>query len=673
MSPKKKPTAPDVAAVPGGSGPCPHIVIQDIRPAVDGGRRPAKRLAGEPCQVTATVFRDGHARICVSLFWRHEEERAWREEPMRCQNPGLDLWVAEITPPVPGHYLFTVEGWTDAYASWLDDFRKRVEAKQPVKSEASEGAAILERIAAAAAQKDRGRLAAAAQKLRSLAQQGEAALKLVEDEKLRSLVDRYQPREDAVRHDPPLAISAERERAAFGAWYEMFPRSQGTVPGKAATLREAERRLPDIQRMGFDVLYLPPVHPIGITHRKGRDNSLQAGPDDPGSPWAIGNASGGHDAVDPGLGTFADFDHFVSAAKKCGLEIALDIALQCSPDHPWVKEHPEWFYRRPDGSIKYAENPPKKYEDIYPLNFDSPQRESLWREIRRIFEVWITHGVSIFRVDNPHTKPLCFWEWLLSDITRAHPEVLFLAEAFTRPPMMHTLAKIGFTQSYTYFTWRNSRWELTSYLRELTEPGMMDFFRPNFFVNTPDILPLILVKGGRPAFKMRLVLAATLSPSYGIYSGFELCENQAIPHHAIPDDVEYKSSEKYEIRVRDWDAPGNIKDFIARINEIRRENPALRRLSGLAFHDTQSEDLLCYSKCTPDVANRLLMVVNLNPHRVVESMTRLDLASLGLSEAEPFAVHDLITGQRWTWRGAQNYVRLDPQQEPAHLFRIEPA
>jgi len=660
-------------AILAGSGPCPHVVIQDIRPALDAGRYPVKRIAGEPCQVAATVFRDGHARICVSLFWRREGEKAWQETPMRCQNPGLDLWSAEFTPPEPGRYLFTVEGWTDAYATWLEDFRKRVQAGQPVASEALEGAALLERIAAAAPQKDRGRLAGAAAKLRSLGQDGGAALALAEDEKLRGLIDRHQPREDSVRHEPPLTISAERERAAFGAWYEMFPRSQGAVPGQPATLRQAERRLPDIQRMGFDVLYLPPIHPIGATHRKGRNNSLTAGPDDPGSPWAIGSEAGGHDAVHPELGTIEDFDHFVSAARKCGLEVALDIALQCSPDHPWVKEHPEWFYRRPDGTIKYAENPPKKYEDIYPLNFDSPQRQALWREIRRIFEFWIQHGVRIFRVDNPHTKPPCFWEWLLSDITRAHPEVLFLAEAFTRPPMMQTLAKLGFTQSYTYFTWRNTRWELTSYLRELTEPGMMDFFRPNFFVNTPDILPLILVRGGRPAFKMRLVLAATLSPSYGIYSGFELCENEAIPHHAIPDDVEYANSEKYEIRVRDWDAPGNLKDFIARINKIRNENPALRRLAGLAFHGTESDDLLCYSKCTPDKSNRLLMVVNLDPHRVVESVTRLDLKALGIPEDEPFAVHDLITDQRWTWRGAQNYVRLDPQVEPAHLFCIQPA
>lgn len=673
MRPRKKQNNQDPAVVPGGAGPCPHIVIQNIRPAVDAGRYPAKRLSQEACEVTATVFRDGHARICVSLFWRSEDEKAWHEEPMRCQNAGLDIWGATFTPPRPGLYLFTVEGWTDGYATWLEDFRKRVQAAQPAISEALEGAAILERIAAAAAQKDRGRLSGAAAKLRSLGRDGESALALADDEKLRALVDRYQPREDAVRHDPPLPLRVERERAAFGAWYEMFPRSQGTEPGRAATLRQAERRLPDIQRMGFDVLYLPPVHPIGVTHRKGRDNSLVAGPDDPGSPWAIGNPAGGHDAVDPGLGTLADFDHFVSAAKKCDLEIALDLALQCSPDHPWVKAHPEWFYRRPDGTIKYAENPPKKYEDIYPLNFDSPQREALWREIRRIFEFWIGHGVHIFRVDNPHTKPPCFWEWLLSDITRAHPEVLFLAEAFTRPPMMHTLAKLGFTQSYTYFTWRNSRWELTSYLRELTEPGTMDFFRPNFFVNTPDILPLVLVKGGRPAFKMRLVLASTLSPSYGIYSGFELCENQAIPHHAIPDDVEYANSEKYEIRVRDWDEPGNLKGFIARINQIRRENPALRRLSGLAFHDTGSEDLLCYSKCSPDKSNRLLMVVNLDPHRVAESMVRLDLPALGLSEGEAFTVHDLITEQRWPWRGAQNYVRLDPAVEPAHLFRIEPA
>ncbi len=638
-----------------------HVVIEDVRPSVDGGRWPCRRTAGKPCAVEATAFRDGHAVLRAALKWRPEGRGEWNEAPMTCVNPGLDLWRGEFPLAHPGRYVFTIEAWTDVYATWLADLRKRVEAGQPVRSEALEGAAILEKFC---------RGAQAAHQLRAAAGNPQAALKAAADPALLNLVERLQPRGDAGTYEPPLTVIAEPPRAVFGAWYEMFPRSQGTRPGKPSTLREAERRFPDIRKMGFDVLYLPPVHPIGKTHRKGRNNSAAAKPGDPGCPWAIGGAEGGHDAVAPELGTLADFDHFVAEARRHGLEIALDIALQCSPDHPWVSEHPEWFHRRPDGTIKYAENPPKKYEDIYPLNFDTQDPEGLFREIERIFEHWIAHGVRIFRVDNPHTKPAAFWERLIRGLQVRHPDVFFLAEAFTRPPMMKCLAKHGFNQSYSYFTWRHSKAELTGYLTELAGTGMKDYYRPNFFVNTPDILPPILVKGGRPAFRMRLVLAATLSPSYGIYSGFELCENAAIPHHAIPDDVEYADSEKYEIRVRDWDAPGNIKDLVEKLNRIRRENPALQEFANVRFFPCDNDQILVYGKMTEDRSNVILAAVNLDPHRVQGGWVTLPLWEIGVPDGGAFTAHDLLTGARYPW-GARNFVKLDPAVEPAHVFRVE--
>ncbi|HYF00902.1 MAG TPA: alpha-1,4-glucan--maltose-1-phosphate maltosyltransferase [Planctomycetota bacterium] len=636
---------------------CPHILIEGLRPEIDGGRWPAKRPARRPCPVEATVFRDGHAKIRAVVRWKARGAAGWEEAPLECINPGLDLWRGEIPLGDPGRYVYAVEAWTDVYASWLADLRKRVAAGLEVRSECLEGAGLLRRWG----------LDEAAARLEAAAGRGADALNAAEAPDLLADVARRQPREDAVV-SPEREISAVRARGIFGAWYEFFPRSQGTVPGRASTLREAERRFPDLQQMGFDVLYLPPIHPIGRTHRKGRNNSLVAGPGDPGSPWAIGSEHGGHDAVEPALGTLEDFDHFVAEARRHGLEVALDFALQCSPDHPWVKEHPEWFYRRPDGTIKYAENPPKKYEDIYPLNFDTSDREALWAEILRVMEHWIAHGVRIFRVDNPHTKPPVFWEWLIRTLQDRHPDVLFLAEAFTRPPMMKALGKLGFTQSYTYFTWRSTRAELTEYLTELTQTEMRDYFLPNFFVNTPDILPKELVHGGPPAFRSRLVLAATLSPTYGIYSGFELCENAAMPHHAFPDDVEYADSEKYEIRVRDWDAPGNIKPLVARLNRIRRENPAFHELANLQFFPSDNPSILFYGRASDD--NRILVAVNLDPHRVQEGFVHVPTERLGLPPGASYTAHDLLGGGRFPW-GARNYVRLDPASAPAHVLRVE--
>ena len=458
----------------------------------------------------------------------------------------------------------------------------------------------------------------------------------------------------------------DRPLARFAAWYELFPRSQSRVPGRHGTFQDCIERLPEIAGMGFDVVYLAPIHPIGRSFRKGRNNALEAGPDDPGSPWAIGNEHGGHKAIEPALGTLADFRAFLRAARDHGMEVALDYALQCSPDHPWVTEHPEWFHHRPDGTIKYAENPPKKYQDIYPLNFYGREREALWEEAKGILLFWIEQGIRIFRVDNPHTKPIPFWTWVIAEVQAVHPDVIFLAEAFTRPRVVEALAKVGFTQSYTYFTWRNFKQELIDYLTELTRGEMAEYFRAHFFANTPDILPPILQQGGPPAFKMRLVLAATLSSLYGIYSGYELCENAA-----IPGTEEYLDSEKYEIKVRDWDAPGNIRAYVTRLNRIRRENRALSEYRNLVFYESGDEHVLCYGKRSADGANAVVVVVNLDPFGAHEARLWLPLETLGIGSDESFQAHELVTDARHLWRGPAQHVRLDPQVEPAAIFRLE--
>ena len=524
---------------------------------------------------------------------------------------------------------------------------------------------------------------------------------MARDPQLRALMTARPDRIASPTAAPLLRVVVDRERARFGAWYEMFPRSCTTDPSRPGTLRDAETRLPAIAALGFDVVYLPPVHPIGRTHRKGRNNALAAGADDPGSPWAIGSEAGGHTALDPGLGTLDDFDRFVAAADHLGLEVALDIAFQASPDHPWVTEHPEWFRRRSDGSIKYAENPPKKYQDIYPFDFDTPEWRSLWRALLDVFLFWIGHGVTIFRVDNPHTKPLPFWEWVTRELRQRHPEVILLSEAFTRPKVMRYLAKVGFNQSYTYFTWRNSAHELREYLTELTQTELLEYMRPNFFANTPDILHAYLQTGGRPAFEARLILAATLSASYGIYSGFELCENVAVQ----PGSEEYLDSEKYEIRVRDWNQPGNLNERIARINQIRRDHPALQSNGGLRFHATDNPALLWFSKGDPgsgvgdpggsaigdprnselvDPASpiptdpgspipdpaRVFVVVNTDPHWMQHGHVQMPIGELGLSADQPYVVEDVLDGVRYTWHGEWNYVKLDPRERMAHIFII---
>jgi len=523
---------------------------------------------------------------------------------------------------------------------------------------------MIERAFASAKGKEVDVIGAALDGLSKNAEHPVAALQAVNHPAVEDAMRRLQDRADAVIHAPELRVFADRVRAECAAWYEFFVRSQGSSKDQSGTFADAEKRLPDIRDMGFDILYLPPIHPIGRTARKGPNNTLVAGPKDPGSPWAIGNETGGHTAVEASLGTIADFDRFVAKTRAMGMEVALDFAIQCSPDHPWVSEHPEWFYRRPDGTIKYAENPPKKYEDIYPLNFDSPAAGELWKALRDVVLFWIGHGVKVFRVDNPHTKALPFWEWMIASIHERHPDVVFLAEAFTRPKVMKALAKMGFSQSYTYFTWRNEKAALMEYMTELSESPMREYYRPNFFANTPDILHEYLQTGGPGAFRIRAALAATLSPTWGIYSGFELCENAP-----VPGSEEYMDSEKFEIKPRDWNAPGNIKATITRLNAARRDNAALRKLSNITFADVQNDRVIGYVKTSEDRSNTVIAVISLDPHDPQASWLRLPLAKMGLPASARFDVTDLLSGQTFNW-GENNWVGLGPDM-PAHILRID--
>jgi starch synthase (maltosyl-transferring) len=642
---------------PGDTAVHRHIFIEAVEPAVDAGQYPVKRVVGDTLVVAADIFRDGHellrAQFCLRDLCRPESE-ASRTQLLHFDN---DRFQGETKLTCNTDMVFVVEAWTDVYGTWLQELSKKVTAGLQVKSELSEGAALLQQ-ALASAQQAPGAADAAA--LVALLQSLEAAQG--DGHRSHALLHRTLPRRDLVR-TPPYPLTVDRPQARFSTWYEMFPRSAGSKPGVHATFFEAQARLPHIATMGFDVLYLPPIHPIGITHRKGPNNALVAGPQDPGCPWAIGAAAGGHDAVEPALGTLEDFDAFVAAAARQRLEIALDFAVQCSPDHPWVQSHPQWFYHRPDGSIKYAENPPKKYEDVYPVNFDTEDQEALWAALLNLLLFWVGHGVKIFRVDNPHTKPFAFWQWAMAEVRRKHPEVLFLAEAFTRPKVMKLLGKIGFSQSYTYFTWRNTPAELRAYLEELTQAPMCDFYRPNFFANTPDILPEILQTGGRAAFKMRLLLAATLSPSYGIYSGFELSENAALVGRE-----EYLDSEKYVVRVRDFSAPHNLCGLITRINHIRRENPALQHLQGLQFFDTDNPNLLAFGKRCAD--NIVLVAINMDPHQVHHGTVQIPADFFGKGAWQRYEVVDLLDGAVYNW-GQDNYVRLMPDTQPAHVLRVE--
>jgi len=638
-------------------------MIEAVSPSVDGGRFPVKRIAGEDCVVEADIFRDGHEVIRAVVKWRRKQDAIFDQAPMI--PIGNDRWRGRFPLRENTRYLFTIEAWTDRYASWVQDFVKKALSGREVTSDLIEGIRLLQELAARTTGAARDTLETALEKARQcLTTRPADAADFLGAAEIDALTAQHGERFEANSYSLTLEVIADRPRARFGAWYEIFPRSLGKT-GQPGTLRAAEQHLPYIRDLGFDVVYLTPIHPIGHTNRKGPNNRLAADGSSPGSPWAIGSPAGGHTAIEPSLGTLADFEHFVATANHLDLEIALDFAIQASPDHPWVREHPEWFRHRPDGSIKYAENPPKEYQDIYPIDFDTAHQLELIDELLATVMFWVGHGVKIFRVDNPHTKPVRFWEWLISAVQERNPEVIFLSEAFTRPKMMQMLAKAGFSQSYTYFTWRNRKSEITEYLTELAHSELNEYFRPNFFANTPDILTDILQAGGRPAFKMRLVLAATLSPSYGIYSGYELCENTAV--HGTE---EYQDSEKYQIKSRNWDRPGNIKEYIALLNRIRSNNPALHQLANVQFLSADNDQILFYAKSTADRSNVLLIVVNLDPGQWHECTVTVPPSLLGIAPGQSYRVVDLLTGSAYTW-SEHNYVKLEPQTEPAHIMRVE--
>lgn len=650
-----------------------RVEITNVEPVVDCGRYAAKAVVGDDVIVAADILREGHERLAAAIRYRGPGDTRWSEAPLALVDN--DRWYGTIPMASVGPWRFVVSAWTDHWASWLDGLLKKHHAGQrDLDVELEEGARLLDRRTVPA--RDRPVLDEAAAVLRgqdSLAKKVLAA----RDAALAEVLDRNPERRDETR-SPAYPLWVDRERARFSAWYEMFPRSEGAFwpesdeqgPPRSGTFVSAAKRLPAIAEMGFDVVYLPPIHPIGEINRKGSGgpHDLSPGPHDPGVPWAIGSRHGGHTDVHPDLGTLEDFDAFVAAAHAAGLEVALDYAIQCAPDHPWVTAHPNWFRTRADGSIAYAENPPKKYQDIYPIDFDTDDVDGLWQALKDVLEFWIARGIRIFRVDNPHTKALPFWEWVIDELHGQHPDLIFLAEAFTRPKMMQTLAKLGFNQSYTYFAWRNTKEELESYVTELAYGEWAAYYRPNFWPNTPDILTEYLQTGGRPAFKIRLLLAALLSPSYGIYAGYELCENEPLE----PGSEEYARSEKYRFRPRDFDVPQSLAPFISAVNRIRRQHPALKLLANVWFHDIDSPHLLCFSKVAAGRTDPLLVIVNLDPHQTREATTHLDLWQLGLEHGGPFDAVDLLTGNRFVWEGPHNYVRLDPHRHPAHVLSLRP-
>jgi starch synthase (maltosyl-transferring) len=643
--------------------PPTRIVIQYPAPAVDGGRFPAKRCVGDAVTVSADIFRDGHDILRAVVRYRGPGDAGWQEAAMRRIDAHLDgvRWSSELEVDRIGGWEYTIEAWTDVFGTWRDELERKVADQtrrtgtpQSLASEISEGIVLLRAAAESAGSSgDRALIEHALQTLNDDAVPDTAKHDAALGPELFAAVERGQERHGNVTLAEPLAIEVDRVRARFGAWYELFPRSWGGLTG-------TEKQLPRLAELGFDVVYLPPIHPIGVTNRKGRDNALQAAPGDPGSPWAIGGEQGGHDAIDPQLGTIEDLRSLTSAARGYGMDIALDFAIQCSADHPWLREHPEWFHRRPDGTLKYAENPPKRYQDIYNVNWESPDWRGLWDALLEVVLQWVDCGVRAFRVDNPHTKPFAFWVWLISEVHARDREVVFFAEAFTRRAVMRHLAKVGFSQSYTYFTWKNARHELTEYVMELAYSGEQEYFRPNFFANTPDILHAYLQHGGRPAFEARLVLASTLSPSYGIYSGYEHCENVAVREGS----EEYLHSEKYEIKQRALD--GSLLPLVGLLNRARRENPALQELSNITFLDTANDALIAYAK--QSAGNTVITVVNLDPHQAQEGLAVVP-ANLGLPPS--FTVNDLLSGERFQWRMGPNYVRLEPGVRQAHVNRVE--
>ncbi len=680
LEPFHGPHAPRVGRIP----------VLNVGPVVDAGRWPAKAVVGEHVPFTATVFREGHDAVAATAILTDPDGAEFARARLHSLGPGLDRFGAELAPDREGAWSFRIEGWSDPYGTWEHAATVKIAAGVDVDLMLEEGAVMLERAranaaASGAAPHDLQVIEDAVHALRDGGRPAPARLAAGLSPELHAVLDRH-PLRELISASPTYPLTVQRKRALFSAWYEMFPRSEGAhqVIGDdgrphwvSGTFRQAAERLPAIAAMGFDIVYLPPIHPVGRINRKGPNNTLTPGPFDPGSPWAIGADEGGHDTVHPDLGTLEDFDAFVARARELGLEVAIDLALQCAPDHPWAREHPQWFTTRADGSIAYAENPPKKYQDIYPMNFDNDP-EGLYAEVLRVCELWIAHGVTVFRVDNPHTKPVEFWEWLIGRVNDAHPEVLFLAEAFTRPPMMHTLGKIGFHQSYTYFTWRTGKAEITEYLTELSGEAA-NYMRPNFWPNTPDILHEFLQYGGPAAFKLRAVLATTASPCWGMYSGYELCEHVAVRHGS----EEYLDSEKYQYRPRDWasyeqggpNEHRSIAPYIARLNQIRREHPALHTLRNIDFHRVDDDQVICYSRRL-DAAHSptgsedsLIVVINLDPHGTRETVVHLDMPALGMPWHDQFTVHDLITDETFRW-AEHNYLRLDPHHQPAHILLV---
>jgi starch synthase (maltosyl-transferring) len=643
-----------------------RVVIEYISPEINGGRFPAKYVVDEKVTIEADIFADGHEVLSAYLLYRNENQSNWVETPM--QPLVNDRWRGSFTASEQGCYLYTITAWVDRFKTWRQDFKKRAEAKQkdlPV--HLSVGAEIIDGAARRAFRSERKQLHEWADILKSDSVSQKDKLKLVTGEKVSRLMEAYSDRRSAVTYPRELIILVDSKKAGFSTWYEMFPRSCGDKPGEHGSLKDCEERLPYIAGMGFDVLYFPPIHPVGHTNRKGKNNTVTSKPDDPGTPWAIGSEEGGHKSIHPQLGTIEDFRHLLARARELGIDIALDIAFQCSPDHPYVKEHPEWFVWRPDGTVQYAENPPKKYQDIYPLNFDTENWRELWKELKSIVTFWAEQGVRIFRVDNPHTKPFRFWEWLISEVKKDYPETIFLAEAFTRPKIMYRLAKLGFTQSYTYFTWRNTKSELTEYLIELTQTEVKDFFRPNFWTNTPDILHEYLQTGGRAAFMVRLVLAATLVSSYGIYGpAFELMEDR--PREKGSE--EYLNSEKYEIKNWDINRKGSLRDFIMLVNKIRREELALQRNRNLWFNATDNENLICYSKHTDDLSSIVLVVINLDPRNIQSGWVNVPIQAWGLDRKQPCQAHELLGGTIYTWQEEWNRLELNPDICPAFIFHV---
>ena len=640
-----------------------RIMIEKVFPEIDEGLFPIKRTVGEKVVVRAHIFADGHDIISADLLYRNEKQKDW--EKVRMSTLGNDVWSASFTIEKMQIYYYTVQAWIDEFQTWQSGLRKKSEAGQDISVDLQVGIGIIEE----KAMRSSGTLAKELEDWISRIQDEKdpnRRLALALDQKIADLFYKNPDENGITRYKRELRVDVDQPKALFGSWYEIFPRSCGSLPGKHANFKDCEGLLPELSRMGFDILYLTPIHPIGITNRKGRNNSLACAPNDPGSPWAIGSKEGGHKAINPLLGNLEDFRSLLKKAKTQGIDIALDLAFQCSPDHPYVKEHPEWFKWRPDGLVQFAENPPKKYEDIIPFNFDTVSWKALWEELKSIVFFWAEQGVRIFRVDNPHTKPFAFWEWLIKETKQKYPDIIFLSEAFTRPKIMYRLAKIGFQQSYTYFTWRNTKQEFTEYLLELTQGDVAEFFRPNFWPNTPDILSEYLQYGGRPAFMARLVMAATMSSNYGIYGpAFELCINEALPGKE-----EYNNSEKYEIKHWEKNRPQDITDFISRVNKIRKENPALQRTKNLKLCEINNQNLIAYLKTGDDLSNIIVTVVNLDPFHTQSGWLHLPIQELGIEQNRPYLAHDLLSNDKYIWQGGVNYIELNPQIVPAHILRL---